>query len=328
MDVNMPKMDGFEAMRQIKTDPDLANILIIIVSGTQVDTDSQSHGLETGADGYITRPISNRELLARVRAMLRIKQAEDEIRQWNRELEQRVETRTRELQQAQEKLLRQEKLAILGQLAGSVGHELRNPLGVIDNAVYFLRAIQPDAAPQIHKYLGIIEKEIHIAEKIITDLLDFARVQSAERQAVKVPDLAASVLQRYPLPEGVALHLDFPANLPLAFADPQHIEQVIGNLVLNALQAMKAGGRLTIEASASTEEIFIRVADTGEGIAPENMARLFEPLFTTRPKGIGLGLAVCKKLAEANGGRVAVESELGVGSTFTLIVPVYPGSEE
>jgi signal transduction histidine kinase len=115
--------------------------------------------------------------------------------------------------------------------------------------------------------------------------------------------------------------LGFPASLPQVQVDPRQMEQVLGNLVVNAFQAMPQGGKLTLSAKKKGTEIALAVADTGVGIPPENMPKLFEPLFTTKLKGIGLGLAVCKKLAEANSGRIEVQSEPGKGSTFTLYLP-------
>ena len=127
------------------------------------------------------------------------------------------------------------------------------------------------------------------------------------------------ILERYPAPKTVHVTLEIPEDLPLLYIDPRQVEQVLGNLVINACQAMSAGGELTITAHQEQEMIAIAVKDTGVGIPPENMKKLFEPLFTTKAKGIGLGLAVSQKLAEANGGRIEVESEAGKGSTFTLI---------
>jgi PAS domain S-box-containing protein len=251
------------------------------------------------------------------------KRAEEEIRQLNATLEQRVKERTQELLDAQEKLVRNEKLAVLGQMAGSVGHELRNPLAVISNSIYFLKMIQTDAPDKVKEYLDRIEKQVRISDKIVGDLLDFTRVKSVARESVSIPDLIRQTLERFPAPENIQVEIDVPADLPKAYADPQHVIQVLGNLTLNACQAMKDGGRLIITSRIQNEMIRIAVQDTGTGISPENMKKLFEPLFTTKPKGIGLGLAVCQKLIEANGGRIEVESEVGVGSMFTVYLPAY-----
>ncbi|PKN92393.1 MAG: hypothetical protein CVU44_14750 [Chloroflexi bacterium HGW-Chloroflexi-6] len=252
------------------------------------------------------------------------KQAEEDIRKLNAELEQRVEARTRELQDAQEKLVRQEKLAVLGQLAGGVGHELRNPLGIINNATYYLRLVQPEADETVKEYLGIIETETHNADKIISDLLDFSRIKSVDVEPVAVSDLARRTLERFPPPQNVRVTLDLPEELPILYVDPRQLIQVLGNLVLNACQAMPQGGTLSLSAKKKGKMVALAVADTGTGIAPETMQKLFEPLFTTKPKGIGLGLAVSKKLVEANNGKIEIKSQPGQGTTFTVYLPVKP----
>ncbi len=250
------------------------------------------------------------------------KQVEEQIRQLNTSLEQRVEERTRELRQAQEQLVRKEKLATLGQLAGGVGHELRNPLGVINTSIYYLKLVQPEASEKIKEHHAMIEQEVHNAEKIINDLLDFARVISAEREQVSVDKLVRRTLERFPVPPAVKLKLELPDDIPNVYADPRQVEQVLGNLVTNACQAMNLEGKLTISARRQKKMVGIAVKDTGSGISPENMKKLFEPLFTTKVKGIGLGLAVSQKLAEANGGLIEVKSEVGTGSTFKLYLPI------
>ncbi len=263
--------------------------------------------------------------LAMVEDITERKQAENAVKTHSEKLEEMVEERTHELHEAQERLIRQEKLAVLGQLAGGVGHELRNPLAVINNAVYYLKLVQPEASEKVKEYLGMIERETHTAEKIITDLLDFARIKSVDREAVAVPELVQRVLARFPAPPSVKVKFKLPTDLPPVFADPRQMEQVLGNLFVNAFQAMPQGGVLTISATKKGAEIAIAIADTGVGILPENMQKLFEPLFTTKQKGIGLGLAVSKKLVEANSGRIEVRSKPGKGTTFTVNLPLEQG---
>jgi len=262
------------------------------------------------------------------------RQAEIRLKEYSDHLEEMVTERTLELTEVQEKLIRNERLAVLGQISGSVSHELRNPLGVISNAIYFLKLVQPEANDKVRKYHAMIENEVHTADKIIADLLDFARIKSANREQISVAQVVSHTLERFPVPASVELTLDLPADLPLVFADPRQVEQVLGNLVMNAWQAMatstatgvEAGGKLSVisnQCSANGEQwVRIHVKDTGTGILPENMKKLFEPLFSNKTTGIGLGLVISKSLAEANDGRIEVESEAGVGSTFTLWLPV------
>jgi PAS domain S-box-containing protein len=252
------------------------------------------------------------------------KLAEQELKNYSDRLEEMVDERTHSLSEAQERLVRQERLATLGQVAGNIGHELRNPLGVISNAVYFLKMTQPDADHTVKEYLQIIENETRASDKFITDLLDFTRLKAIDRKPAFVPGLIDQTLERHPIPSSVQLTLDLPAELPPVLADPHHVVQVLGNLIHNACQAMQDGGKLTISAIVKKDVVRIAVQDTGTGILPEHMGKLFEPLFTTKNKGIGLGLSVSRKLAEANGGRVDVKSKLGQGSIFTLSLPIAP----
>jgi len=259
--------------------------------------------------------------LSTARDITEQRQAEEQLLSLNTELELRVEARTRELRQAQEKLVRQERLAALGQLAGSIAHELRNPLGVISNAAIYLKMVQPQAPAKVAEYIEIIQNETRTSEKIITDLLDFARHQAVKREAVAPVYLVQQTLERFPPARNIRLANQARRGLPLVFVDPLQAIQALGNLVVNACQAMPDGGELTIGARESGEMVEIAIGDSGPGIPPEQMERLFEPLFTTKTTGIGLGLAVSRKLAEANGGRIEVRSEMGRGCTFTLYLP-------
>jgi signal transduction histidine kinase len=225
------------------------------------------------------------------------------------------------LQEAQEKLVRREKLAVLGKLAGGVAHELRNPLGVISNAVYYLKLVINGREGVADEYLDILSREIQNAEKIISDLLDFARIDRADRVSISVTEVVDQALDKHALPANVDVVTRMQPELPEVFADRQQIAQVVENLVTNAYQAMPGGGTVSIEGRLEEDTVALSVTDTGIGMPPETLDRLFEPLFTTKAKGIGLGLAISKHLIEANGGTISVESQEGEGTTFTISIP-------
>lgn len=229
------------------------------------------------------------------------------------------------LEEAEERLLRREKLAMLGQLAGGVAHELRNPLGVMSNAVYYLRMLQDEDGTASEEYLDILSQEVHNAEKIITDLLDFARIKSPSKGPVSVSEIVDEALVRSETSDGVTVDVQIPDQAPVLFVDPKQMVQVLRNLITNAHQAMPTGGLITIQAKVEGALVAVSVTDTGTGMGQETLARLFEPLFTTKAKGIGLGLAVSKHLVEANGGSIRVRSEEGRGSTFTVMLPAADG---
>jgi signal transduction histidine kinase len=253
------------------------------------------------------------------------RKAEEEISRLNEDLKVKM----KELIETQEELVRKEKLATLGQLSGSVGHELRNPMGVISNAVYFLQTVMPDADETVREYLGIIKSEVNNSQRIITDLLDFTRTKTPQTKVITVDELIKQCLEKCAVPANVTLRVEISDTLPEVKVDPLQMKQVIENLVTNAVQAMLNGGSLTIRAEKDRESdaLSISVADTGEGISPENMSKLFHPLFTTKARGIGLGLTVVKNLIEANGGRIEVESESGKGTIFTVILPAIANRE-
>ena len=246
----------------------------------------------------------------------------DRVQEYSERLEEMVEERTRELREAQEQLVRRERMALLGQLAGGVGHELRNPLGVIKNVAYYLKMVLEDPAPKVQEMLEILDKEVETSESIISTLLDFARGKAPVRREVDINDVVRAALSRVTVPEDVEVvsHLD--AGLPVLSVDPEQLSQVFGNIVLNAVQAMSEGGQLTITTGAERPEwVAVSIADTGGGISAENREKLFEPLFTTKARGIGLGLALSRTLVEGHGGTIGVQIEEGRGSTFTVRLP-------
>ena len=257
------------------------------------------------------------------------KRAEKALKEYSERLEEMVDERTKELRDTQQQLLRAERLAAIGQLGASIGHELRNPLGIIKNSTYYLNMKMGSAGEKVRKHLGIIEKEIARSNKIITDLMDFARVRSPTLRKTDANLLVREAISRSNIPENVEVITRLTKGLSPLMADPGQIEQVFINMISNATQAMTSsdsletrdGGRLEISTRAEDGFIATEFKDNGRGISEENLGKLFEPLFTTKTKGIGLGLAICKAIVESHEGRIEVESELGQGTTFTVKLP-------
>ena len=249
--------------------------------------------------------------------------AAEEVRKLNDELELKVQERTKQLLDAQEELVRKEKLAVLGQVAGSVGHELRNPLGVMNNAVYFLQTVLTDADETTREYLEIIKNEIADAERIVSDLLDAVRSKPPQPEEVNIRELIDNTLRKLTVPSSITVELDIPATLPPLWVDVMQIQQVFRNLISNAVEAMPDGGTLTISVIENRQEgtVTVSVQDSGVGMTPEQQNHLFQPLFTTKARGIGLGLVVVQNLTQANGGSVEVQSEPGKGTLFTITLP-------
>jgi signal transduction histidine kinase len=252
-----------------------------------------------------------------------------QIEESHRGMEVRVRERTKELESAlgelhdaQETLVRKEKLATLGLLAGGVGHELRNPLGVMTNAIYYLSAVMKEAPAEIKEYLEILRTQIALSEKIVGDLLDFARIKPPQWETISLSQIVDAQLARAGPLEAVRIEHDFPTDLPAVRVDRVQMGQVVLNLIMNALQSMNGNAVLTFR-GRHTSSGFVRldVMDTGIGMTPAQMRRLFEPLYTTKARGIGLGLAVSQGLVRANGGTISAESKPGTGTTMSVSLP-------
>lgn len=275
------------------------------------------------------RGMTNGSTVVVVEDITKRKQAEEALREYSERLEEMVEERTEELREAQERLLRAERLAVIGQLGASVSHELRNPLGIIKNSTYYLGMKMNQTDEKVKKHLTIIENEIARSDKIISDLLSFAQDTKLALQMSHINTIVQDALSRTPLPDTVTVITKLGENLPPLMADPSQIEQVFINFITNAAQAMtsshsgdkREGGKLEISTRAENGFIVTEFKDNGCGIPAENLEKLFMPLFTTKIKGIGLGLVVSKRIIEAHQGSVAVESEVGKGTTFTVKLP-------
>jgi len=250
------------------------------------------------------------------------KRTEETLKEYSERLEERVEERTKELREAQEQLVRREKLAVLGQLAGGVGHDLRNPLSAIKNAAYFLNMALEKPDPEVKETLEILEKEVGTSEAIISSLLDFARAKPPTKRKIGVSEVLQEALARTAVPNNIEVLQEISETLPEILADPDQLRQVFDNIILNGIQAMTEGGQLTVKSEAPAPgRVSVSITDTGAGIPEEQLEKLFEPLYTAKAKGIGLGLAIVKTLVEGHGGMIEVESKMGKGSTFTVRLP-------
>jgi len=231
----------------------------------------------------------------------RLKKVTQELQEYSGMLEERVEQRTKELQQAQKEMVCTEKLVMLGRLAGGVAHELRNPLGAIKNAVFFLNMALEKSDQEIMETLELLEKEANTSERIISSLFNFASTKQPVRQRININEVIQDALLRNAIPNNVGVVKLLNEELPNIQADPDQLAQVFENIILNTFQAMSERGQLIIKSYAPRPEwMAVSFTDTGMGIPKAKMEKIFEPLFTTKAKGIGLGLAVSKTLVEGH----------------------------
>lgn len=339
LDFMMPGKDGLAVLREIKEPfPDIA---VIIFTGMGSE-DIAVSAMKAGAADYIIKPFRNHDLLERTAAVLRSRRLElhnrellaererhlHEIEQWNVELERRVVEKSQELESAHAEIIQVEKLATLGHLAAGLTHEIRNPLNSINLFAQILKN-NPDAPPQSVEFLERIQSEIDRIDNLLIKLLSVSRVQSRIHTAVQVNRVAEDALSSFQSQiEAQKIHvLQEIVPTPPFYGDEEEIRQVFTNLISNALHAMPAGGKLQLSVSPEQEAIQIVVGDNGCGIPLEHQARVFDPFFTTRPKGTGFGLSGVLRIIKNYNGKISLNSQPGVGTTFTVHLPVVPATE-
>jgi len=221
---------------------------------------------------------------------------------------------------------RSERLATFGQLVASIGHELRNPLGVMESSVYLLRSRVP-ATDAVTRHLDKIEAQIKLSNRIITDLLDMVRERPANRSdTLLAPLIAAAVESAQHAGVTTRITTVLEERVPMVHTDASQIQQVLVNLLSNAMDAAGAGGEVRVDVALDGQVVVLRVEDSGAGIDPTVRARLFEPLVTTKARGVGLGLALCRKMVQRNGGTIAlVPPRTLQGAAFELRLPMAGG---
>lgn len=274
-------------------------------------------GVYSPKKGYFVAVFDN--ITERKTAEKSLKQARDKLRVYAANLESLVEQRTKELRQA-------ERLAAIGQTAGMVGHDIRNPLQAMISDVYLLK----DAIDSISNIeqrkdalesLASLEKNISYINKIVSDLQDYSRVLNPEHVNVNLYELTNEALKAIFVPDTIEYLIEFDPSIRL-LSDPTLIKRILSNLITNAIQAMPEGGKLLIGAYKIGDMVSLEVTDTGIGIPKNIRDKLFRPMLTTKAKGQGLGLAVVKRLVEALNGTIGFESEEGKGTKFFIKLPL------
>ena len=221
-----------------------------------------------------------------------------------------------------DQLARAEKLATIGKLAGIMGHEIRNPLGVIRNSIYFLTMKFGESMDdKVKRHMEILQTEIDGCDKIISDVLDFARTKPPSITETEINSVVEASLSKASIPKTVKVQTNLGGNLPKLNIDRAQIQQVFSNIISNAIEAMPKGGELQVTTSQTDTFISIAFKDTGVGIPKENISKLFEPLFSTKPKGLGLGLAACQNIIVLHQGKIEFKSQKGQGATFIVTLP-------
>jgi len=329
LDLMMPKMSGYEFCRQVRK-MHSADELPIIMLTAKTEMGDKVLGLNIGANDYLSKPFHQEELLARVGVLLRLRAMHEELRQWNLQLEARVEERTRELHATQSQLIQAEKMATVGTFAGGIAHEINNPLTAVLTNAQVLKMTSVNEEDK--ELVDLIEEGAKRCQVIIQKLMKYSRKAdlNSARQAVSLEKVVQSVcgLLSYQLQQdNVALEQDL-TGLPPIQGNAGELEQVFTNMILNAKDAILSTGRgeglIRLQARKTGDEIRVEVIDNGTGIKKENLTKIFDPFFTTKDvgSGTGLGLSVTHGILERHSCRVFVESEWGVGTTFVLVFPL------
>lgn len=365
LDVMMPEMNGYAVLASIRENPDTHAIPVILVSGKSSAAEEE-RGLKLGAVDYITKPCNPAIVLARVRTHIELKFARDRLRDQNTYLETELARLRYQDQQVQVQLLQSEKLASIGQLAAGIAHEINNPVGFVSSNLGSLEAYHraifavldayeamasscPQCAPAFSKIEELKHKKklarirgdigellsesrdglVRVA-RIVSDLKTFSRAESDDWQWVDLHKGIDSTLNIVwnEIKYHCTLKKEY-GDIPEVYGMPSQLNQVFLNLLVNAAQAIPQQGEITIRSGQGKGEVFVAIADNGIGIPAENLPKLFDAFFTTKPvgKGTGLGLSIAYNIVQKHGGRLEVSSAEGVGTTFTVWLPIKPVPE-
>jgi signal transduction histidine kinase len=322
LDVDLPGINGREVCRRIRSDPRFEGVYVVMLSSTEIASDDQILGLEEGADGYIGRPVPNRELLARVKAMLRLKASEESLRQSsNLQMEQR-------------------KNESLGIMAGGVAHDFNNLLAmIIGNIELAQDAIHGN--PLAGEALTDALEACLWATAITKKFLLLSHSNTAQLEPGDLRDAIHDAISRLSCPHSIEIGLQVPEDLPHIRFDEEQLPVALSYLLNNAVEAMPHGGRLDISVQRTTPSnvnngvppkgnmsITVIIQDSGHGIPDKILPKVFDPYFSTKEmgpqKGMGLGLTTANAIIVQHGGSIDMETDIGKGTKVTVRLPLRP----
>lgn len=227
------------------------------------------------------------------------------------------------LKEAQEELILANKFKVLGELASGMAHEIRNPLGSIQGSLEIIKDDYKEGDKKA-EFLNILFKEIKRLNRVVTDFLSYARPSKPALVSCDLNQLiqeSISIIKPEADKKQIALRTHFNSKLPQIQADPSQLKQAFLNLLLNSLQALDSSGEISVSSEVNNGWITVEIQDTGPGISPENLAKVFTPFFTTKKEGVGLGLGIVERIVQNHKGKISVESQIGKGTFFTIQLP-------
>lgn len=331
LDVIMPGPDGFEICRRLKADPHTVFIPVVLLTALR-GVDDRIKGAAAGADDFVSKPFDHVELVTRVKSLVRVKRLHDQIEAHNRELERRVAERTADLQRALDQLRELDRLK--SEFIANTSHELRTPLLHVKGTVTLLAdgALGTLTSEQA-RGLQVAEEAAEQLERVVEDVIDFNEVhgRALDLEPVPVSEACQSALQALlsrAQRRNITLRLAVPPELPPVRADALALTRVLRHLLDNAVKFSPPEGLVQVLAERRGEHIRIAVQDQGPGIPPDERQRIFTLFYQTdgsstrRAGGMGLGLALVRKLLAAHGTQIELETEVGRGSTFAFNLPI------
>ena len=346
LDINLPDIMGFEVLRRIRARPDVSAVPVLHLSASYTTGDWRAHGLDAGADGYLTHPVEPREFVATVRALLRVRAAEAERERLLAAAQAaRAEAEAARAEAEAARAEAERANAAKSQFLANMSHELRTPLNAIGGYAQLLElGLHGPITDEQRAILGRVQTAQHRLLGLINDVLNYAKLEGGRVEYhLAAVDLRAVIAEVLPLVEpqlaakGLALDVRLPDGPHPVWTDREKLGQVLVNLLSNAVKftdarhpATGAPGRVTVDVASRAADggaVFLRVHDTGRGIPREKQDAIFDPFvqvatgYTRSGEGTGLGLAISRDLARGMGGELTVESVPGVGSTFTLTLP-------